>query len=125
MRQQPQKPLLWIASSRKDIGEMPEDVQDGFGQALLIAQRGGKSASAKPLKGHVGAGVLEVEDHAGNTYRAVCTVTFPTAVYVLHIFQKKSTHGIQTARRDLELIQSRLQTAEQHHLASEIERRKQ
>lgn len=105
---------------------MPEDVQDGFGQALLIAQRGGKSASSKPLKGHAGAGVLEVvEDHAGNTYRAMYTVIFPTAVYVLHIFQKKSTQGIQTARRDLEVIQSRLQMAEQHHLASEIEKRKQ
>ncbi len=126
MRQPPQKPLLWIASSRKDIREMPEDVQDGFGQALLIAQRGGKSASTKPLKGHAGAGVLEIiEDHAGDTYRAVYTVKFATAVYVLHIFQKKSTHGIQTARRDLELIQSRLQMAEQHHRESEIERREQ
>jgi phage-related protein len=114
----PQKPLVWIASTRKDIRAMPEDVQDGFGQALLIAQRGGKSADAKPLKGYSGAGVLEIiEDHAGDTYRAVYTVRFTTAVYVLHIFQKKSTHGIQTARRDLELLMLLLTTV---HILFEI-----
>jgi phage-related protein len=71
---------------------------------------------AKPLKGFGGAGVLElVEDHRGDTYRAVYTVRFATRIYVLHVFQKKSKRGIATPRKDMELIRSRLVSAEQMH----------
>ena len=73
---------------------------------------GDKHPSAKPLKGFKSAGVLEViENHAGNTYRAVYTVRFVKAVYVLHVFQKKSKSGIKTPRREIDLIQTRLKTA--------------
>jgi phage-related protein len=88
---------------------MPEDVQDTFGYALHLAQTGGKHSQAKPLKGFGSAGVLEVvEDHQGDTYRAVYTVRFASVVYVLHCFQKKSSSGIATPRPDMDLIQSRL-----------------
>ncbi len=88
---------------------MPEDVQDTFGYALHLAQTGGKHAQAKPLKGFRGAGVLEVvEDHQGDTYRAVYTVRYASAVYVLHCFQKRSTSGIATPKPDMDLIDLRL-----------------
>ena len=53
-----------------------------------------------------------VEDNQGDTYRAAYTVRFSKAVYVLHCFQKKSTHGIKTSQRDIALIKSRLKVAE-------------
>jgi phage-related protein len=78
------KPLEWVASSKKDLLSMPPDVVDVFGYALHLAQQGGKHAQVKPLKGFGSAGVLEfVEDDDGNTYRAVYTVRFSNAVYVL------------------------------------------
>ena len=71
---------------------------------------------AKPLKGFSGAGVVElVEDHRGDTYRAVYTVRFTTRIYVLHVFQKKSKHGIATPRKEIELIRARLRWAERLH----------
>ena len=103
------KPLRWVASAKKDLAAMPADVQDTFGYALYLAQSGDKHADAKPLKGFGGAGVLEVvEDHLGDTYRAVYTVRYATAVYVLHCFQKKSTRGMVTPKPDTDLIQARL-----------------
>jgi phage-related protein len=76
-----------------------------------VAQFGGKHPAAKPWKG-LGPGVFEVvEDYMGDTYRAVYIVRFEKAVYVLHAFQKKSPHGIKTARRDAELIGQRLNAA--------------
>lgn len=110
-----QKPLFWVASSKKDLKAMPEDVQDVFGFALHLAQSGKKHDDAKPLKGFGGAGVLEVvEDFQGNTYRATYTVKFENAVYVLHCFQKKSTQGISTPKPDMDLIRQRLKAAEAH-----------
>jgi phage-related protein len=106
-----EKPVLWIGSSREDLLGFPEAVKNGIGLALEVAQFGGKHASAKPWKGE-GSGVLEVvEDYRGDTYRAVYTVRFVQAIYVLHAFQKKSTHGIATPQRDRDLIKRRLRTA--------------
>jgi phage-related protein len=86
-------------------------VIDEIGTALSVAQFGGKHPSAKPWRGE-GPGVFEVvEDHRGDTYRAVYTVKFENAVYVLHAFQKKSPSGIRTARKDTELIGRRLKDA--------------
>lgn len=94
---------------------MPGDVQDTFGYALHLAQTGKKLGQAKPLKGFGSAGVLEViENWHGNTYRAVYTVKIADAVYVLHCFQKKSTHGTATPRPDMDTIRDRLKTAEAH-----------
>lgn len=109
------KSLFWIASAKKDLMAMPDDVQDTFGYALHLAQTGEKHDQAKPLKGFGSAGVLEVvEDADGGTYRAVYTVRFGNAVYVLHCFQKKSTHGIATPKPDIDLIRDRLKVAEAH-----------
>ena len=109
------KPLEWVASSKKDLLSMPPDVVDVFGYVLHLAQQGGKHAQAKPLKGFGSAGVLEVvEDDDGNTYRAVYTVRFSNAVYVLHCFQKKSHKGIATPKQDLDLVHDRLKLAQQH-----------
>lgn len=111
-----QKPLEWIASSLKDIRKLPEDIQDEFGHALLVAQMGGKHDTAKPLKGFAGAGVLEVvEDYDGNTYRAIYTVRFLDIVYVLHVFQKKSKKGITTPQEEIEKVRIRLKIAEESH----------
>jgi phage-related protein len=87
-----------------------------FGQALFDAQLGGKHPAARPLKGFGGAGVLEVvEDEAGSTYRAVYTVKFAGAVYVLHAFQKKSKRGIKTPPQEIDQVRSRLKEAENHY----------
>ena len=109
----PVKPVSWIGSSYKDFREFPDPMQDSMGYALYQAQIGLKHGSAKPLKGFGGAGVLElVADHVGDTFRAVYTVKFATAVYVLHAFQKKSKSGIKTPTEDMELIHRRLKAAE-------------
>ena len=107
------KPVRWIASSKDDLSALPEDVRGDVGQALYVAQRGDKHADAKVLKGFAGAGVLEiVARNDGDTFRAVYTVRFPTAIYVLHVFQKKSKSGIATAKKDIDLVKSRLKLAE-------------
>jgi phage-related protein len=107
------KQLQWVGSAKKDLLAMPEDVIDVFGFALHLAQTGKKHVNAKPLRGFGGAGVLEVvEDHLGDTYRAVYTVKIDDAVYVLHCFQKKSKQGIETPKHDMDLIRERLKAAQ-------------
>jgi len=108
-----EKPLEWIASSHKDLMALPVDARRLFGYALSLAQAGDQHDSAKVLKGFGGAGVLEVvEDDAGGTYRAVYTVKFVEAVFVLHCFQKKSKRGIATPKEDIDIIRARLKVAE-------------
>ncbi|WP_409409343.1 type II toxin-antitoxin system RelE/ParE family toxin [Acidithiobacillus ferriphilus] len=110
-----QRHLLWVASAKKDLMDMPEDVRDTFGYALHLAQIGGKHAQAKPMKGFGSADVVEiVEDSKGDTFRAVYTVRFQERIYVLHCFQKKSTQGIRTPKPDMDKIHERLKWAERH-----------
>jgi len=105
--------LIWIGSSRKDMRAIPPTVRRAFGVSLYAVQVGETPPAAKPLKGFGGSGVLElIEDHRGDTYRAVYTVRFVDRVYVLHVFQKKSKRGIATPRADIELIRARLRQAE-------------
>jgi phage-related protein len=107
------KPVIWVGSSRKDLREFPDIVQDHVGYALYVAQQGGKHRDTKTLSGFGGAGIVEIiKDHRGDTYRAVYTLRFEKAVYVLHVFQKKSKTGRETPRRDMELIKQRLREAE-------------
>jgi phage-related protein len=109
------KALFWLASAKKDLMSMPADVIDVFGYALHLAQTGSKHAQAKSLEGFHGAGVLEVvEDHLGDTYRAVYTINIGEAVYVLHCFKKKSTKGSQTPKPDMDLIRNRIKAAQAH-----------
>jgi len=110
-----EKPLFWVGSSKRELLAFSEEVRDELGVALSVAQFGGKHPNAKPWKGE-GPGVLEiVEDHRGDTYRAVYTVRFERAVYVLHAFQKKSPSGRKTARTDAQLIAQRLREARQDY----------
>jgi phage-related protein len=111
----PVRPLLWVASSKRDYREFPPHVQDTLGFEQFLTQTGQHPPSAKPLKG-LGSGTIElVEDFDGNTYRAVYTVRFRQAVYVLHAFKKKSRRGIKTPQSDIELIKRRLRDAEHDH----------
>lgn len=110
-----EKPLHWVGSAKKDLLTLPDEVIDDFGYALGAVQLGATPAQAKPWKGE-GPGVLElVENHRGDTFRAVYTVRFAKAVYVLHCFQKKSPSGIKTAQSDIDLIHERLKLAQQHY----------
>jgi phage-related protein len=124
MDKKQEKPLRWIASALDDLKDFPEDVQDVMGYALDLAQHDQKHPDAKPLKGFSGAGVLEiVDDFDGDTYRAIYTVKFEGFVYLLHCFQKKSKHGIATAKQDIDLVKKRLKFAQEDYL-NEIAKRK-
>lgn len=97
---------------------MPEDVQDVFGAALLDAQYGELPGGVRPFGEGVPAHVLKIaDDYDGDTYRAAYTVAYAKAVYVLHVFKKKSKKGIGTPAPDLELIRRRLQAAALHYRA--------
>jgi phage-related protein len=114
----PFKPAVFVGSSRRDLQALSPAVRREFGQALFEAQLGDHPASAKPLKGF-GSGVLEIRSNFdGDTYRAVYTVRFEGVLYVLHVFQKKSTKGIATPQRHLDLIRQRLRQAEIIHKAT-------
>jgi phage-related protein len=119
------KLLIWIGSSRRDLRALPKDVRRSFGVALWAVQVGETPPIAKPLRGFGGAGVLElVEDDAAGTYRAIYTVRYETAIYVLHVFQKKSKRGRQTPKRDMELVEERLKRAAEIHAMMVEERRR-
>lgn len=108
-----EKPLEWIASSYKDLMALPAEVRSVFGFALSLAQVGDQYDNAKVLKGFGGAGVIKlIESDIGGTYRAVYTVKFKEAVFVLHCFQKKSKRGIATPKEDMDIILARLKVAE-------------
>ena len=110
-----EKPLHWVGSSLKDMTRFPLDVQRSIGFAVSAAQYGGKHPSTKPWKGE-GPGVLElVADYRSDAYRAVYTVRFADAVYVLHRFQKKSPKGSKTAHADIRLIAERLRAAKEDY----------
>ena len=118
-----EKPLEWIGSSYKDLMALPTDVRRFFGYALSLAQAGDQHDSAKVLKGFGSAGLLElIENDVGGTYRAVYTVRFVQAVFVLHCFQKKSKRGIATPKEDMNIIRARLKVAEA--LAKELRNEK-
>ena len=102
------RPLFSEGSSKKDFKEFPISAQKDMGVALFVVQLGRMPDSSKPWKG-LGSGVYElVEDHRGDTFRAVYTVRVSDAVHVLHAFQKKSKSGIATPQPDVDLVEKRL-----------------
>jgi phage-related protein len=121
MRRRPavrEKPLHWVGSSKKDLLKLPEEVVDNIGYALGVVQLGGHPPSAKPWRG-LGPGIFEiVESDRAGTYRGVYTIRFEKAVYVLHVFQKKSPSGVCTAQTDVALIEERLEQARLHYEAT-------
>lgn len=111
----PARPLRWVGSSSKDLKGFPKQIRAAFGFGLHLAQTGQHPPNAKPLKGF-GSGVVELlEDFDGDTYRAAYVVRFEQAVYVLHIFKKKSKRGSATPQPDIELIKRRLRDVEFDH----------
>jgi phage-related protein len=114
--QAPERPVIWVGSSRIDVREFPREVRRDIGQALYAAQQGETDPAAKALRGFGGGSVLEiVARHRGDTWRAVYTVRYPEGVYVLHAFQKKSKRGIATPKKDVALIHQRLGEAGRLH----------
>ena len=111
------KPAVFVGSSRKDLQGFPAAVRSEIGQALFEAQVGEHPSNAKPLKGL--SGVLEIRDNFdGDTYRTVDTIRLQGILYVLHAFQKKSTSGISTPQRHMDLVRQRLRDAEAIHRAT-------
>jgi phage-related protein len=111
-----ERPLIWVGSTRRDLRGFPRQVRRDFGTALYAAQQGETDPAAKPLKGFGGRSVVEIiVDYDGDTWRAVYTVRFQEAVYVLHAFQKKSRKGIATPMKEMDLIHRRLAEAERLH----------
>lgn len=114
--QEAERPLLWIGSCRRDLCSFPRQVRRDIGRALYAAQQGETDPAAKPLKGFGGRSVLEIiADFDGNTWRAVYTVRFQEALYVLHAFQKKSKKGAATPKKEIVLVRRRLAEAERIH----------
>jgi phage-related protein len=110
------KTLHWISSGKKDLEAFPREVRQEAGYSLHLAQCGESALGAVAMVGFGGANVIEVViDHDRNTYRAVYTVKFAEAIYVLHAFQKKSKKGIATPKQELDLIKTRLKAAEEHY----------
>ena len=111
------RPLFWEASAKRDFKQFPTAVQKDMGVALFVVQLGGAPPSAKPWKG-LGPGVYElIEDHRGDTYRAVYTVRIADSIHVLHAFQKKSKSGIKTPKPDVQVIEQRLKAVLERHRA--------
>ncbi|MCY3626165.1 type II toxin-antitoxin system RelE/ParE family toxin [Candidatus Poribacteria bacterium] len=111
--------VKWIGDSRERLRSFPKPAREAIGEALRIAQTGGKHQKAKPLIG-VGSGVFEIAArYDTNTYRTVYTVKLGENIYVLHVFQKKSTRGIRTPKKEIDLIKQRLGIAREMEAKNE------
>jgi len=105
------KKIVWIGSSLDNLKEFPEEVKDEVGYALYEAQQGEMPIKGKPMKGL--AGVIEIKtDYHSDAYRTVYTIKLGDKLYVLHVFKKKSKKGISTPKPDMNVIKSRLKTAQ-------------
>jgi phage-related protein len=104
----PTRPISWIKAARKEFEKFPVEAQTICLTALTIAAEDGKADIAKPFKG-AGAGVFEIAlPFRGNAFRVVYGVHIGVELWVIHAFQKKSTQGIKTPQREIDVIASRL-----------------
>ncbi len=111
MRREGHRPVVWIGSSKDDISALPAEVRASFGLGLFELQQGATPADMKPLP-QFGRGVFELRERfEGNAYRLMYVVSLPKAIYVLHVFIKKSTSGIGLPKPDAALIEARLRRA--------------
>ena len=116
------RPVVWLGNSKKQLRDFPKGAQKLLGDELQLIQFGGMPKDAKPFKG-VGSGVLEIAlRYASDAYRVVLAVQIGKRVFVLHAFQKKSKRGIETPKRDVDLIKKRYTEAQE--LAHEHEKAK-
>ena len=112
------KPLHFIGSAHDDLLEMPAEVRREFGYALYLIQRGETPENASPFEGTKASEVMKlVELHDGDTYRCVYAAKLEKAIFVLHVFKKKSTSGIRTPQKEIDTVYSRLETAKAAHAA--------
>jgi len=119
---QPLRPVVWLGDSKKKLRDFPDGAQKLLGDELQLIQFGGMPKDAKPFKG-VASGVLEIAlRYASDAYRVVLAVQIGKRIYVLHAFQKKSKKGIETPKRDVDLIKKRYTEAQE--LAHEFEKAK-
>ncbi len=102
------RPISWVSAARKEFDSFPQGAQAICLAALTIAAEGGKADIAKPLKG-VGSGVMEIAlPYRSNAFRVVYAVQMGAELWVVHAFQKKSTHGIKTPKHEIDLIAARV-----------------
>jgi phage-related protein len=114
------RPVVWLGDSKKNLQDFPKRAQKMLGDEIQLIQFGGMPKDAKPFRG-VGSGVFEIAlRHASDAYRVVMAVQLGQRIYVLHSFQKKSKKGIETPKRDVELITKRY--AEARELAYAYEK---
>lgn len=107
------RPVVWLGNSKKNLQGFPKGAQKLFGDEIQLIQFGRMPKDAKPFKG-VGSGVLELAlRYASDAYRVVAAVQLGRRIYVLHAFQKKSRKGIETPKRDVELIKKRYKDAQE------------
>ncbi len=104
------RPVSWIRAALKEFETFPEGARSICLAALTIAAEGGKADIAKPMHG-IGSGVLEIAlPFRGDTFRVVYAVQFGDEIWVVPAFQKKSTQGIKTPKREIDLIKARVKT---------------
>src|SRR5216683_3618999 len=114
--------VVWLGDSKKRLRDFPEDAQKLLGDELQLIQFGGMPKDTKPFKG-VGSGVLEIAlRFASDAYRVVLAGQIGNRIYVLHAFQKKSKKGVETPKREVDLIRKRY--AEAQRLAYDHEKTK-
>jgi phage-related protein len=102
------RPVSWIKAALKEFETFPEEARSIYLTALTIAAEGGKADVAKPIHG-LGAGVFEIPlPFRGDAFRVVYAVQIAEEIWVVHAFQKKSTQGIKTPRREIDLVRDRL-----------------
>ena len=112
--------VRWVGDSKERPHEFPAQVRKDIGHALYLVQTGQTPPSAKPMRG-IEAGVFEiVDDYDTDTYRAVYTVKVGRSLYILHAFMKKSTRGIRTPKREIDLIRRRLRRAREMEAEEEV-----
>ena len=102
------RPISWIRAALKEFETFPEGARSICLAALTIAAEGGKADIAKPMHG-MGSGVFEIAlAFRGNAFRVVYAVQLAEDIWVVHAFQKKSTEGSKTPKREIDLIKDRL-----------------
>ena len=102
------RPISWVSAARKEFDGFPDGAQAICLTALTIAADGGKADIAKPLKG-LRSRVMEIAlPYRGNAFRVVYAVQIGAELWVVHAFQKKSTQGIKTPKREIDLILARV-----------------
>jgi len=102
------RPVSWIKAALKEFVSFPAGAQTICLAALTVAAEGGKADIAKPLHG-MGSGVFEIAlPFRGDAFRVIYAVQIGEEIWVVHAFQKKSTHGTKTPKHEIDLVKDRL-----------------